>query len=258
MTNNVPFEEDESRPRVETLAIAEITRDEEIAARDIDPDVVAEYQERMAAGDEFPPLQVMRDASGVNWLWDGWHRLEAATRNRVESIDCTVRKGDRRAALLASAGANATHGLRRSAEDKRRAVLKLLTDAEWAKWSDHEIARQCRVSPTFVGEVRRLTVHADSERRPRQFRTKHGNVSTMNTADIGAKQGTNVRYLPSTEKVSNQEIKTVAYVRETQARHPTSTPSPRCSPSLTATRCRRSSGSPETPATLGTKRLCVA
>ena len=62
MTNDlVPFEEDERRPRIETLAIAKITQDKEIAARDLDLDVVAEYWERMAAGDEFPPLQVMRD-----------------------------------------------------------------------------------------------------------------------------------------------------------------------------------------------------
>ena len=123
MTNDlVPFEEDESRPRIETLAIDEITQDEEIASRPIDPAVVAEYAERMAAGDEFPPVEVMRDAGGVNWLWNGWHRVEAATRNGVKSIDCEIRKGDRRAALLASAGANATHGLRRSLEDKTRAV----------------------------------------------------------------------------------------------------------------------------------------
>ena len=87
----------------------------------LDLDVVAEYAERMAAGDKIPPLQVMRDDNGVNWLWDGWHRLEAATRNGLESIDCAIRKGDRRAAMLASAGANTTHGLRRSAEVKRRA-----------------------------------------------------------------------------------------------------------------------------------------
>jgi hypothetical protein len=186
------FEEDEGRPCVETLAIAEIKQDEEIAARPIDPAVATEYAERMAAGDVFPPLEVMRDDNGVNWLWNGWHRLEAATRNGLASIDCAIRKGDRRAALLASAGANATHGLRRSAEVKRRDVLKLLTDAEWGKWSDREIARRCKVSNTFVGDVRAsiVTVNADSENDDghRRFRTRHGGVSTMNTADIGAKQ----------------------------------------------------------------------
>ena len=205
----LPFQEDENRPRIETLAIAEITLDGEIAARDLDPDTVTDYRERLAAGDEFQPLQVMRDDNGVNRLWDGWHRLEAARSNGLESVRCEIRKGDKRAAILASAGANATHGLRRSAEDKRRAVLKLLTDSEWVKWSDREIARRCKVSNTFVGEVRSsLTVNVDSEDdgRPRQYRTKHGNVSTMNTADIGAKQGeTNVTHLPSSRKNFSQE-----------------------------------------------------
>jgi hypothetical protein len=191
MTKIVPFEEDEDRPRVETLAVAEITQDEEIAARDeIDLDVVADYQERMAAGDEFPPLQVIRDDDGVNWLVEGWQRLEAARRNGLESIRCAIRKGDRRAALLASAAVNAQHGLRRSAADKRRAVLKLLNDPEWSRWSDREIARRCKVSNTFVGEVRSsiVTVNADSDSR--LYRTKHGNVVPMNVTDIGAKPNT--------------------------------------------------------------------
>ena len=32
--------------------------------------------------------------------------------------------------------------------DKRRAVETLLNDAEWATWSDREIARQCGVHHT--------------------------------------------------------------------------------------------------------------
>ena len=58
---------------------------------------------------------------------------------------------------------------------------------------------------------------SEDDSRPRQFRTRHGNVSTMNTADIGAKQPTEKRDVPyrgptttsppSTERVFNQEIK---------------------------------------------------
>ena len=157
MTNDlVPFEEDADKPRIETLAIAEITLDKEIAARDLGLYVVGEYRERMKAGDEFPPVQVMRDNDGVVWLWDGFHRVEAARWGKLESIRCEIRKGDRRAALLASAGANATHGLRRSVEEKRHAVQKLLADAECAKWSDRQIAVWCKVTHPFVGKVRAL------------------------------------------------------------------------------------------------------
>jgi hypothetical protein len=140
----VPFEEDSNdRPRIETLAIAEIMLDEEIAARDLDLDVVGEYRERMKAGDEFPPLEVMRDDDGTIRLVGGWHRLEAARWNKLESVRCEIRKGDRRAALLASAGTNATHGLRRSAEEKTRAVMMLLKDPECGKWS-------CPLEPRLV------------------------------------------------------------------------------------------------------------
>jgi len=31
-------------------------------------------------------------------------------------------------------------------DDKRMAVSRMLSDEEWAKWSDREIARKCRVS----------------------------------------------------------------------------------------------------------------
>jgi hypothetical protein len=179
------FEEDRGRPCVETLAVAEIKQDSEIAARDLDPDIVAEYAERMQAGDVFPPLRVMRDADGTRWLVEGWRRLDAARWNKIESIRCEIQEGDRRAALLASAGVNATHGLRRTNEDKQRAVLKLLEDREWSRWSDREIARQCKVSPTFVGAVR-ATVHADSDDGDRRrYRSKHGNLASMNVSAIG-------------------------------------------------------------------------
>ena len=65
-----PFEEDERRPRIETLAIAKITQDKEIAARDLDFDIVSEYWERLNGVTNFPPLQVMRDDHGIHWLWD--------------------------------------------------------------------------------------------------------------------------------------------------------------------------------------------
>jgi predicted HTH domain antitoxin len=56
--------------------------------------------------------------------------------------------------VLYSVGANAAHGLRRTNEDKRRAVETLINDEEWATWSDREIARACGVSGKFVAAVR--------------------------------------------------------------------------------------------------------
>jgi len=54
-------------------------------------------------------------------------------------------------------------------------------------WSDHEIARQCRVGAPLIGrlreEIRPATVTNYSE--PKTFTTKYGTVAKMNTAAIG-------------------------------------------------------------------------
>lgn len=82
-----------------------------------------------------------------------------------------------------SVGANEEHGLRRTNEDKRRAVLTLLGDAEWSSWSDREIARQCAVGYTLVAKLRPdVTARAGSGRT---FTTKHGTTAVMDTTAIG-------------------------------------------------------------------------
>ena len=149
----------------------------------VDQGVVAEYADAMEAGDTFPAIVVFHDGSTF-WLADGWHRVEAARSVRDKrALLAEVHEGTRRDALLYSLGANAAHGLRRSNEDKRKAVQRLLADPEWATWSDREIARVCRVSPTSVGNIRReVSVQMD---RQRTFE-RGGTVATMNTAPIAA------------------------------------------------------------------------
>jgi len=116
--------------------------------------VVNEYAEAMKAGSEFPPVVVFHDGE-THWLADGYHRHAAATSAKAETITADVRQGALRDAVLYAAGANATHGLRRTNDDKRRAVETLLRDAEWSQWSDNEIARRCGVSQPFVSAQRR-------------------------------------------------------------------------------------------------------
>ena len=74
------FEEDGRPPKIETLAIAEIKQDHEIAAREIDPLIVAEYAEQMTDGDVFPPVKVTSDGA-VNYLTDGWRRGQQQARS---------------------------------------------------------------------------------------------------------------------------------------------------------------------------------
>lgn len=114
--------------------------------------IIAEYAELLAQGVQFPAITVYFD--GVNyWLADGFHRYWGAKQADTE-LAVHVIQGSQRDAILHSVGANANHGLRRSNEDKRKAVTTLLLDEEWCQWSDRAIARQCQVSTPLVGKLR--------------------------------------------------------------------------------------------------------
>ena len=160
----------------------------------LDQDVVREYAEQftgMNAAWPFPPVVAFYDGQDY-WLADGFHRLAAAHlyMEREKFVDhiiaVDVRQGERRDAILYSVGANAEHGLRRTNEDKRRAVTRLLTDNEWNAWSNREIARRCRVDESLVRRLRDEPSAvqpqiADTERTV----TRNGVTYTQNTANIG-------------------------------------------------------------------------
>lgn len=109
---------------------------------------IADCAEAMEAGAEFPPIVVLTKAGGRKWAADGFHRVLARKKTGVKTIEAKVRHGGRREAVPCAAGANATHGVRRTAEDKRKAVVTFLSDRKWAGWADAEIARICSVSPS--------------------------------------------------------------------------------------------------------------
>jgi hypothetical protein len=151
----------------------------------MDDAAIAEYSEAIRQGATLPPLIVYYDSVDF-WLADGFHRYHAYRAAGVEQVMTDVRTGSKRDAVLFSVGANAAHGLRRTNEDKRRAVETLLADAEWAAWTDVAIAKACGVSSNFVGDVRRhinpINVTTSAERT---YTTKHGTTATMKTANIG-------------------------------------------------------------------------
>lgn len=146
--------------------------------------VVNDYAEAIQAGATFPPIVVFYDGK-KHWLADGFHRFHAYQKAGREKVATDVRQGTRRDAILHSVGANETHGLRRTNDDKRRAVLTLLGDTEWSKWSDGEIAKRCAVSREYVNRLR-PTVTCDQVTSERTYTTKHGTIATMKTAGINA------------------------------------------------------------------------
>ncbi len=172
--------------QLRTLAVADITADGRCQPREaVDPRTVADYADDMAGGAVFPPLTVYHDGERF-WLADGFHRYAATLQlGRVE-VACDVRGGTMRDAMLHAAGANATHGLRRTNADKRRAVATMLADPDWGRWSDREIARRCGVSHPFVAQVRASLVTISSD-APRLYTDKYGNLAAMTTTNIGAR-----------------------------------------------------------------------
>ncbi|MBC7164843.1 MAG: ParB N-terminal domain-containing protein [Roseovarius sp.] len=164
------------------LSIKEIRADEACQLRAAgSAAAVAEYAAALAEGAIFPPVTVFRDAEGRYWLADGFHRLEAHKLAGRETISADVREGDRREAMLFAAGANSSHGLRRTQEDKREAIAALLNDPEWRRWSDREIAKRTATSNKTVARLRREIAGGGLDEEilvERKFTTKHGTEAT--------------------------------------------------------------------------------
>jgi hypothetical protein len=226
------------------LPLSAIRVDEQAQPRAaLQEDRITEYAEDMKRRDRFPPLVVFEDAEGVFWLADGFHRYHAAIEAKWETIQCEVRSGGLREAILCGCGANAAHGLRRTNEDKRQAVTRLLKDAEWGKWSDREIGRRCNVTHELVGRLREqlkpvtgvsasepVTSNVGSERT---YVDKHGNTVTMRTGNIGRSRAPN----PESEKGSSE-----------QERQPQSALSPQESPEPASEPLRANVSNIELPA----------
>jgi len=141
-----------SSATVATLPIASLRLDGDTQARgSINPAVVDDYRERMEAGDTFPPIVVFDDGAEL-WVADGFHRLQAAAAAGHTHAPAEVRTGTREEARWYAAGANRTHGLRRTRADIRRAVevaLRLRPEA-----SDRAIGDHCGVDHKTVGAAR--------------------------------------------------------------------------------------------------------
>ncbi|MCX6690962.1 MAG: ParB/RepB/Spo0J family partition protein, partial [Methanoregula sp.] len=147
--------------------------------------IVNEYAEAMKTGVTFPPVDVFKVEDRFI-LVDGFHRISAAERANVDKFPCEIHEGTMRDAILFTVSANAAHGLRRSPKDKRRAVERLLADAEWSQWNDSEIAEKCNVSHSFVSKVRQASFHDGKMADERKV--KRGSTTfSMTTKKIGRK-----------------------------------------------------------------------
>lgn len=168
---------------IQTLRTDQIGLDDVTQMRQgVSHETVREYAEALEQGAEFPPVIVYFDGRR-HWLADGFHRARAHRFLSLPEIKADVREGTQRDAILHAVGANASHGLRRTNADKRRAVEALLKDEEWSKWSNREIARRCLVDEGTVRKLRQpiCGISADAPRTVE----RGGTTFTQNTANIG-------------------------------------------------------------------------
>jgi hypothetical protein len=117
------------------------------------------YKDLHQACVELPPVIVFFDGT-VYWLADGFHRVQAKVETvelfskEVVRIKSEVRSGTQREAIQYALSANADHGLPRTGDDIRRAIVRCLDDAEWSKLSNVKIASLCGCSESMVRKVK--------------------------------------------------------------------------------------------------------
>lgn len=144
---------------VRWLSIDLIDRDGSTQSRSaIRHETVDEYAAILKSKVEypFPPIVVFQDAkTGECFIGDGWHRFLACVASDTPNVRAEVHKGTRRDAILHAVGANAEHGIKRSNDDKRKAVGMLLSDPQWSKGSNRWIAGVAKVSEAFVRALKK-------------------------------------------------------------------------------------------------------
>src|ERR1019366_2002836 len=88
------------------------------------------------------------------WLADGFHRVRAAEQAGFAEIACELHQGTQQDAQWYSFGANKTNGLRRTNDDKQRAVRAALTHPQGSGLSDRQIGSHVGVDHKTVGAWR--------------------------------------------------------------------------------------------------------
>ena len=144
--------------------------------------IVSDYMNDMASGAEFPPADVFYDGSAY-WLADGFHRIKAAEKAGRNEIACEVHQGTQQDAQWYSFGVNKGNGLRRTNQDKQRAVKAALQHPGGVGLSDGQIAAHVGVSDQTVRNYRRRMESTPKVLKSAKRKGRDGR--TINVARIG-------------------------------------------------------------------------
>lgn len=155
----------------------------------IDLGLVHDYAEAIKSGADMPPLSVIDSGDGL-YLYDGFHRLEAYRQAGVKTVPVAAEPGDIWDAIERSCAVNAVHGKRRTPEDTKNAVSKILEVMEHKgkRWTFVDIADKCAITDRRVSQIIKddpsLSSKYFDDSKPATV-TRNGSTYEMNTANIG-------------------------------------------------------------------------
>jgi hypothetical protein len=148
-------------------------------------DLVREYAEMMQSGIKFDAAQGIQDDSGQTFIWDGWHRGQAA-KIAGTPLRIDVRSGSKQEAEWLALSANQKHGLRRPQVDKQHVIRAALLHPYGVRLSNREIARHCGVSDKTVGKIRcELEASAEITQIEKRLVNRGGIIYEQDTRNIG-------------------------------------------------------------------------
>lgn len=142
-------------PQEEKVRLSDITLIPDWATtRPIDEATVTEYLAAIARKEVLPPVEIVDDGT-TKWLWDGNHRIECARRLNGKAVRAHVRQGTLDDAVRLAAGANLSHGLRRSDATARAIIewLKFNSASPFQKVAQAELAKIAKVTQGYVSRI---------------------------------------------------------------------------------------------------------
>jgi len=148
-------------------------------------ETIDEYADLMKAGTKFPTVVVFYDGESY-WLADGFHRVKAAWQCNLGGIDAEIIQGTVEDAKWYSFGVNKSHGLRRTNEDKQRAVKAALEHPKSQALSDSQIAKHVGVDHVTVARWReKLSASCEIHKIEKRTVTRGGTTYQQNITNIG-------------------------------------------------------------------------
>lgn len=151
----------------------------------LDWSAIDDYTDEMEAGARFPPVVVFYDGENY-WLADGFHRIQAKSQTGAGTIAVDLRQGTLEDAQWFSFSANKANGLRRTNDDKQRAVKAALMHPKGAGMSDAAIAKHVGVSQSTVSAWRqKMEASYRIDKIDRRTVNRNGTTYQQDTSRIG-------------------------------------------------------------------------